>query len=250
MQALDQGVFTGVVLIMPVLPLEVDSCSCRTSFSHQANRPRMADGIILLARQPESQWFLHVPITIQAYQHMKEICAGMGGIGMGATSAGITPIAHLEINPLSCQALVLNGASNVSQGDVCNIADVAKLHGAGPLRRTVISAGFPCQPYSTQGDMQGAKDSRSWTFLATLRAAWLMQAPAILLECVPAVQGHPFIRENLKLLADALGLQVKTLTLALQDQWPCRRDRWWALLDQPQILGQRRPPQHHRAHHP
>ena len=141
-----------------------------------------------------------------------------------------TPIAHLEINPLSCQALVLNGASNVIQGDVCNIADVAKLHGAGPLRRTVISAGFPCQPYSTQGDMQGAKDSRSWTFLANLRAAWLTQAPAILLECVPAVQGHPFIRENLKLLADALGLQVKTLTLALQDQWPCRRDRWWALL--------------------
>ena len=27
-------------LIMPVLPLEVNSCSCRTSFSHQANRPR------------------------------------------------------------------------------------------------------------------------------------------------------------------------------------------------------------------
>ena len=23
---------------------------------------------------------------------------------------------------------------------------------------------------------------------------------------------------------------MKTLTLALQDQWPCRRDRWWALL--------------------
>ena len=241
MQTLDQGVFTGVVhagahharaapggqlLQLPDQLLAPGQSA--TLYSFKASQ--MADGTILLARQPDSQWFLHEPITIQAYQHMKEICAGMGGIGMGATSAGIMPIAHLEINPLSCQALTLNGASNVIQGDVCNIADVAKLHGAGSLRRTVISAGFPCQPYSTQGDMQGAKDSRSWTFLATLRAAWLMQAPAILLECVPAVQGHPFIRENLKLLADALGLQVKTLTLALQDQWPCRRDRWWALL--------------------
>ena len=214
MQTLDQGVFTGVVhagahharaapggqlLQLPDQLLAPGQSA--TLYSFKASQ--MADGTILLARQPESQWFLHEPITIQAYQHMKEICAGMGGIGMGATSAGITPIAHLEINPLSCQALILNGASNVIQGDVCNIADVAKLHGAGSLRRTVISAGFPCQPYSTQGDMQGAKDSRSWTFLATLRAAWLMQAPAILLECVPAVQGHPFIRENLKLLARA-----------------------------------------------
>ena len=37
--------------------------------------------------EPESQWFLHEPITIQAYQHMKEICAGMGGIGMDAHRA-------------------------------------------------------------------------------------------------------------------------------------------------------------------
>ena len=189
-----------------------------------------SDGTMWLTHQACSAWFVHEPTTLHTYRYMKEICAGMGGIGIGAALAGITPIAHLEINPYSCQALIKNGASNVIQGDVHKPADVAKLHGAGPLRRAIISAGFPCQPYSAQGDKKGDRDPRSWTFLATLRAAWLMQAPALLLECVPAVQGHPFIRENLNVFADLMGFQIKTLTLALQDQWPCRRDRWWALL--------------------
>ncbi|CAJ1349512.1 unnamed protein product, partial [Effrenium voratum] len=92
-----------------------------------------------------------------------------------------------------CQTLLLNGAQNVILGDVCNDMDIAKLHGAGLLG-----------------------DSRRLVYLATLRAAWLTQAPGLLLECVPGVQSHSFIRESLNILAKLLNLQIKTLVLRLQ----------------------------------
>ncbi|CAJ1436142.1 unnamed protein product [Effrenium voratum] len=189
-----------------------------------------SDGSTFVLPQDQSTWYAHNPISIVNYQHIKEVCSGMGGLGLGAAKTGIRTVAYLDHCALACEALIKNGANNVIHGDLCNPQDIARLHGASDHRRTVLGAGFPCQPYSSQGDNRGKHDPRSKVFLATLQAAWLTQASAVILECVPGVQNHGFINEHLNELATLMGFQLKTIVLSLQDQWPCNRVRWWAIL--------------------
>ncbi|CAJ1345248.1 unnamed protein product [Effrenium voratum] len=109
-------------------------------------------------------------------------------------------------------------------------AQIYGLHTAGHLHRTLLASGFPCQPYSRQGDGHGAEDPRASAFWGTLRACWLMQSAGLILECVATVERFPFIMKNLMELAKLMNFQVRTTILSLQAQWPARRDRWWALL--------------------
>ena len=239
-----EGAFTGVLYISDVhkgtfvlafeksvgrsvwLPNTFPSGRLITVYNFVASQS--SDGSAYVLPLEHSKWFAHEPLGIENFQHIKEVCSGMGGLGLGAPQAGIKPVAYLDKCKLACDALKLNGATNVIQGDLRQTQDIAKLHEASEHRRIVL--GFPCQPYSSQGDQRGQNDPRALVFLATLQAAWLTQASSLILECVPGVQSHSFIKENLNYLADLMRYQVKTIVLSLQDQWPCNRVRWWAIL--------------------
>ena len=91
-----------------------------------------------------------------------------------------------------------------------------------------MTAGFPCQPYSRQGDRLGSMDSRSDTLI--LRAAWLCQSAGLVLECVASVQQHPTVLETIHRFADLAGFVVQTVVLELGDQWASRRHRWFCTL--------------------
>ena len=103
------------------------------------------DGGTHITSQPSSTWFAHRPTLIAAFfQHIKEICAGMGGLGIGASQAGIQSIAHMDHNLLPDPPLERRSERHPRRR--------LQLHGAG-----LLGAGFPCQPYSSQGGRKGPR---------------------------------------------------------------------------------------------
>ena len=138
------------------------------------------EGILSACLTEDTRWFHHGPNDILNYQRLKEVCSGLGGIAIGAHHAGLHAIAHLDHNGLACGQLRANGATNVIHGSICEMSNIAKLHAAGGPQPAVLAAGFPCQPYSRQGDRLGEQDPRSTVFGATLKTAWVLQAPAII----------------------------------------------------------------------
>lgn len=97
---------------------------------------------------------------------VKEVCAGMGGIGQGLEAIGFNRVAALDCNPLMCDTLKQNGIPGVILGDVLVATDSAALHQTPQPMRCLVASGFPCQPLSSQGDMKGQADCRS-TMLST-----------------------------------------------------------------------------------
>ena len=179
----------------------------------------------------EGSQLVYIPADEEAtFFAMKEVCSGIGGIGMGAKQLGIRTIAALDLNPLVIRALELNGVSNPILGNIELRQDRFRLHVTPSPTRVWLACGFPCQPLSKQGDQRGANDPRSKAFHATLSTAWEQQASGLILECVPGAATADYIQQGLQCLAWSLGWTIVQRTLNLHNAWPCRRTRWWALL--------------------
>lgn len=164
------------------------------------------------------------------FTSLKEACAGLGCIGIGAHQLGITTVATMDINPKAVYIQTLNKVPNALHGDVLRPADRFRLHVTPQPLRCWISSGFPCQPLSTQGDMKGQQDSRSGAFFASLQLAWEQGAAGLLLECVPGAAHADYVQQGLQKLAWSLGWSICQRILHLHHAWPCKRTRWWALL--------------------
>ena len=109
-----------------------------------------------------SGWAGHLKPTFGDFFQLKELCAGIGGFSQGANFVGIKTVACLDHSALACAALRLQGHYTIHS----NIEDqqaLLQLHAAGNARPCPVSAGFPCQPYSAQGDQRGLQDSRGNT---------------------------------------------------------------------------------------
>ena len=137
-------------------------------------------GDLLKCSLDEHSGWPHASLDAGAFWRFREACAGMGGIAMGLNQLGISAIAHLDANEYCCNTLKLNDAKGVIHGDINNYQDVEKLHGMDNARKSLLAAGFPCQPFSTQGDRLGHQDPRSATFWGVLSpplsslSAWQM----------------------------------------------------------------------------
>lgn len=88
------------------------------------------------------------------------LCAGVGGISLGLRRSGFRTVCYVERNPYRVQVL----KSRIADGDLDDAPiwdDVTTFNGR-PWRGHVdlISAGFPCQPFSLAGNRQGADDER------------------------------------------------------------------------------------------
>ena len=159
-----------------------------------------------------------------------ELCAGVGGMGVGAAFLGGQTVLSVDFNGLSCKHLHANQHGQVLQLDITQPDSAKAIHRRLEATPGTVTFGFPCQPFSTQGMNLGSSDSRFQVLISGLKIIYLCQTQAAILECVPAAGENPDVQKEVQILAHHMNFDILTTYLDLQDQWPCCRSRWWAIL--------------------
>lgn len=138
------------------------------------------------------------------------LCSGIGGLDLAAEWAGFRTVAQCEIDEYASRVLAknFNGVPNLHDIRTVTNGRLREL-GIRPEDITVISAGFPCQPYSLAGKGRGDRDERDlWgevkRVLGDLRPRWFVgeNTPGLF-----ARENHRYFRRVLDDLA-ALGYSV------------------------------------------
>ena len=121
-----------------------------------------------------------------------ELFAGIGGFRLGLESSGIQTIWANDINELCSQVYQSNfGQNSIVLGDIQNInlADIPE--------HDLLTAGFPCQPFSAAGKKLGIRDQVRGTLFERIVEIIESKKPQyFLLENVKRIltmeQGHHF----------------------------------------------------------
>ncbi|CAJ1392429.1 unnamed protein product [Effrenium voratum] len=119
---------TLVGLGLPILvdlPLVEGSRYTLYFFLAQENTP------LRLMATATSDCILAQPLCFEHYSRVKELCAGIGGIGAGCVAAGAKVVAALDRNSFACTHLEQNLNCPVVLGDSTNDVDLLRLHRAG-----------------------------------------------------------------------------------------------------------------------
>ena len=88
-------------------------------------------------------------------QHL-DLCSGIGGFSLAFENEGFETVGFAEVDPYCSQVLEKNWPNVPNYGDVKEIAnDPATLP-----EFDILTAGYPCQPFSTAGQRKGADDPR------------------------------------------------------------------------------------------
>ena len=188
----------------------------------------MVDPLTLLV--DDSSWVVsHDPVK-KFSPYILDLCACTGAMAVGPIFAGARVLASFEINSLAIQHLNLNKHGIVYQGDLCNDSDIRKFHELVQHEEYSALAGFPCQPFSSQGAQERHSDARSIVFWKILRASALLNVQSLILECVAPVATDNLIQLGLATFTKRMGWQQHQVLLELAQQWPMRRRRWWCAM--------------------
>jgi len=171
--------------------------------------------------------------------------AGAGGGILGGILAGFRTIAAVEIDPF-CREILLRRQEdqilqpfpiwdNVKTFRADNPAVKDFIKGLQEMAdQLVITAGFPCQPFSQAGKRQGEDDSRNlWpeTFrvLCEIRPRWALLENVSGLLSTRGSDGRPYLGHILRDLAQG-GFNAKWIVLSAAEVGaPHKRDRLWIL---------------------
>ncbi|MCA0131145.1 DNA (cytosine-5-)-methyltransferase [Winogradskyella alexanderae] len=110
--------------------------------------------------------------------------AGVGGICMGFKNNGFSLSWANEYDKNACKTYRSNFNHRLIEGDVMQL-DISSLD-----KVDVLTAGFPCQPFSVAGYRQGFDDKRGNHFFKILDFADAMRPKVLFLENVKNLVGH------------------------------------------------------------
>ncbi len=111
--------------------------------------------------------------------------SGVGGIDLGFEQAGFEILWANEIDVDACKTYRKNFPN------VCLIeGDVRYIDAITLSYVDVLTAGFPCQPFSVCGQKKGFNDARGNLFFEIMRIADILQPPVIFLENVANLTDH------------------------------------------------------------
>jgi len=157
-----------------------------------------------------------------------DLCSGIGGFALGFEWAELSkPVLFCDIEPWSRQILAKHWPDVPIVEDVKELANdpTRIIHAIGD-RPSVLTAGYPCQPFSQAGQRRGSEDDRHiwpeiFSIVQQVRPDWLV---------CENVSGHITmgLNEVLSDLADKANYAVQTFHLgAVSVDAPHRRMRLW-----------------------
>lgn len=97
----------------------------------------------------------------------------------------------------------------------------------------VITGGLPVnpsQPFSQLGDGRQQLDPRARSFEGMVAACYLFQPLALVLECTKEAMHSTWVQDALKSFCQAAEYTCQQQICHLQDLWPAKRTRWWAVI--------------------
>jgi DNA (cytosine-5)-methyltransferase 1 len=112
-----------------------------------------------------------------------ELFAGIGGFRLGLEAAGMT---HAWSNEINEEACLVYGAAHKACGEVV-CGDVREIPSSAIPDHDVLTAGFPCQPFSNAGKNRGLDDARGTLFFEVARILRDKKPAGAILENVPGL---------------------------------------------------------------
>ena len=158
-----------------------------------------------------------------------DLCSGIGGFALGFQWAGLSkPVLFCDIEPWSRKVLHKHWPDVPIATDVKELAsDPNGLIPRTDPKRTILTAGYPCQPFSHAGKRLGHEDDRHiWPYLLQIvtqkRPAWC---------CFENVYGHVSMGLDQVLLdLETQGYCTRPFIVpACAVDAPHRRDRVWII---------------------
>ena len=139
----------------------------------------------------------HLPS--QAIETTVELFAGIGGFRLAAEQCGIRTLWANDSCPKACMVYRSQfGDTEIRQGDIREFLDEIPSH-------DLLTAGFPCQPFSSAGQKRGFRDPRGLLF-------------SVIVDVLRAHRPRYFILENVKrLLLMEKGIHFSTVLAALTE---------------------------------
>jgi DNA (cytosine-5)-methyltransferase 1 len=158
-----------------------------------------------------------------------DLCSGIGGFALGFEWAGLSkPVLFCDIEPWSRKVLAKHWPDVPIADDVKELAnDPDRFIPRTDPRNTILTSGYPCQPFSVAGKQRGTEDDRHiWPFISQIIAH---KRPAF---CVlENVYGHVALGLD-EVLADLEAQDYATrafIVPACAVNAPHRRDRLWII---------------------
>ena len=156
--------------------------------------------------------------------------SGAGGGLLGTKLLGWNHIGYVEYNDY-CQRIIRQRIDDGIFDAAPIFGDIRTFISEGYARSyqgvaNIISAGFPCQPFSTAGKRAGDQDERNmWP--ATLECLRIIRPRYALFENVPGLLTHEYGRTVFRELAES-GYQCRWRVLSAAELGaPHKRDRLW-----------------------
>ncbi|WP_280254897.1 DNA cytosine methyltransferase [Nocardia wallacei] len=147
-----------------------------------------------------------------------ELYAGIGGFSLGFETLGASTVFASERDPAARKTFEANFHQRYPRmfGDGQFVGDIAKVAAEDLPKYDVLTAGFPCQPFSEAGARRGFTDTRGTAFFDVVRILEATRPPAFFLENVRGLLTHnggQTIAVMKALLTDHLGyaLHLKVL---------------------------------------
>lgn len=147
--------------------------------------------------------------------------AGIGGFDLGFSNAGFNVIWANDFDKYACETFRHNIGDYIIHADINNIIDKIPKH-------DVLIGGFPCQPFSTLGNLKGFDDDRGTLFFMIKEILLKSDTKVAVLENVKNFVAHDKGRtlERVKAELEEIGYKVYHKVLNSADFGiPQRRNR-------------------------
>ena len=175
----------------------------------------MNKNVSLFDKKPikEKPWVEEENFTSRSKIKLVDLFAGIGGFHYGVAAAaaklnkGVNPLLVSEIEPSCQETYRLNHKCEV-QGDINQVS----LRGITETA-DIVTAGFPCQPFSNSGLKLGLSDPRGQFYFKIVEIIKKYEAKSFILENVSGIRtnGGGRYRSELATTPQTIGKSMKVL---------------------------------------